>query len=75
MKHLFKHREKYIYYLRHESAKSIASSMISKNMHIENPIHTPNDPPRADMKVTKEYLAVSTTVFTFKDMKYTSNFK
>ena len=62
-------------YLKHVIPRSMASSISSKNIQTENPIQTPNDPPRADMKVTKEYLAVSVMVFTLRDMKYTSSLR
>ena len=62
-------------YLKQDRPKSIASSINSNNIQTENPTQTPIDPPRADMKVTMEYLAVSVMIFTLRDMKYTFTFK
>ena len=46
-------------HLKQESPRSIISSNISNNIQIENPTHNPMEPPRAEIKVTSEYLKIS----------------
>ena len=40
-------------YLKQDMPMSIKSSIISKIMQTENPTHTPMEPPRVEMKVTR----------------------